>query len=130
MFDMEVCFCSHCAVTWLQLVMRFAEMTQEVEVARPVDRPIYGLTPGRRHRNQAFREELTRRLEERGGPCCAGTKTDGRLLPIFSYFLCTRKCNIEKSVTVAIQLKVSFLQHAACFVINSTLPCFLSFFTS
>uniref|UniRef100_A0A8D3E9P6 Kinesin-like protein n=1 Tax=Scophthalmus maximus TaxID=52904 RepID=A0A8D3E9P6_SCOMX len=34
------------------LVMRFAEMTQEVEVARPVDRPICGFTPGRRHRNQ------------------------------------------------------------------------------
>ncbi|XP_028257202.1 kinesin-like protein KIF23 isoform X2 [Parambassis ranga] len=50
------------------LVMRFAEMTQEVEVARPVDRPIYGLAPGRRHRNQAFKEELSRRLEERGGP--------------------------------------------------------------
>uniref|UniRef100_A0A3Q3VWM0 Kinesin-like protein n=1 Tax=Mola mola TaxID=94237 RepID=A0A3Q3VWM0_MOLML len=50
------------------LVMRFAEMTQEVEVARPVDRPICGLTPGRRYRNQAFRDELTRRLEERGGP--------------------------------------------------------------
>nr|XP_033776322.1 kinesin-like protein KIF23 isoform X8 [Geotrypetes seraphini] len=49
-------------------VMRFAEMTQEVEIARPVDKPIYGLTPGRRYRNQAFREELTRRLEERGGP--------------------------------------------------------------
>ncbi|XP_029430871.1 kinesin-like protein KIF23 isoform X2 [Rhinatrema bivittatum] len=49
-------------------VMRFAEMTQEVEVARPVDKPICGLTPGRRYRNQAFREELTRRLEERGGP--------------------------------------------------------------
>uniref|UniRef100_A0A671W5V9 Kinesin-like protein n=1 Tax=Sparus aurata TaxID=8175 RepID=A0A671W5V9_SPAAU len=40
------------------LVMRFAEMTQEVEVARPVDRPICGFTPGRRHRNQAFKEEL------------------------------------------------------------------------
>ncbi|XP_039629149.1 kinesin-like protein KIF23 isoform X2 [Polypterus senegalus] len=50
------------------LVMRFAEMTQEVEVARPVDRPICGLTPGRRHRNQAFKDELTRKLEERGGP--------------------------------------------------------------
>ncbi|XP_044050493.1 kinesin-like protein KIF23 isoform X4 [Siniperca chuatsi] len=50
------------------LVMRFAEMTQEVEVARPVDRPICGFTPGRRHRNQAFKEELTRKLEERGGP--------------------------------------------------------------
>uniref|UniRef100_A0A3Q1HZL5 Kinesin-like protein n=1 Tax=Anabas testudineus TaxID=64144 RepID=A0A3Q1HZL5_ANATE len=42
------------------LVMRFAEMTQEVEVARPVDRPICGFTPGRRHRNQ------------RGGPVDKG----------------------------------------------------------
>ncbi|XP_062276551.1 kinesin-like protein KIF23 [Scomber scombrus] len=50
------------------LVMRFAEMTQEVEVARPVDRPICGFTPGRRHRNQAFKDELSRMLEERGGP--------------------------------------------------------------
>ncbi|KAM9855040.1 kinesin-like protein KIF23 [Aulostomus maculatus] len=50
------------------LVMRFAEMTQEVEVARPVDRPICGFTPGRRQRNQAFKEELSRKLEERGGP--------------------------------------------------------------
>ncbi|NXJ83046.1 KIF23 protein, partial [Trogon melanurus] len=49
-------------------VMRFAEMTQEVEVARPVDRPLCGLTPGRRYRNQAFREELSRKLEMRGGP--------------------------------------------------------------
>ncbi|XP_008933254.1 PREDICTED: kinesin-like protein KIF23, partial [Merops nubicus] len=49
-------------------VMRFAEMTQEVEVARPVDRPLCGLTPGRRFRNQAFREELSRKLEMRGGP--------------------------------------------------------------
>nr|XP_020474986.1 kinesin-like protein KIF23 isoform X4 [Monopterus albus] len=50
------------------LVMRFAEMTQEVEVARPADRPICGFTPGRRYRNPAFREELSRKLEERGGP--------------------------------------------------------------
>uniref|UniRef100_A0A3P8VHD5 Kinesin-like protein n=1 Tax=Cynoglossus semilaevis TaxID=244447 RepID=A0A3P8VHD5_CYNSE len=50
------------------LVMRFAEMTQEVEVARPVDRPICFLAAGRRHRNQAFKDELSRRLEERGGP--------------------------------------------------------------
>ncbi|NWV06702.1 KIF23 protein, partial [Ptilonorhynchus violaceus] len=49
-------------------VMRFAEVTQEVEVARPVDRPLCGLTPGRRLRNQAFREELSRKLEMRGGP--------------------------------------------------------------
>ncbi|MCI4379230.1 hypothetical protein PGIGA_G00225470 [Pangasianodon gigas] len=50
------------------LVMRFAEMTQEVEVARPVDRPICGFAAGRRQRNHAFKEELSRRLEERGGP--------------------------------------------------------------
>ncbi|KAJ8002492.1 hypothetical protein DPEC_G00159470 [Dallia pectoralis] len=50
------------------LVMRFAEMTQEVEVARPVDRPICGFAAGRRHKNQAFKDELSRRLEERGGP--------------------------------------------------------------
>ncbi|XP_072291632.1 kinesin-like protein KIF23 isoform X2 [Eucyclogobius newberryi] len=50
------------------LVMRFAEMTQEVEVARPIDRAICGFTPGRRHRNAAFKDELSRRLEERGGP--------------------------------------------------------------
>ncbi|XP_055076937.1 kinesin-like protein KIF23 isoform X6 [Periophthalmus magnuspinnatus] len=53
------------------LVMRFAEMTQEVEVARPIDRPICGLAAGRRHRNQAFKEELSRRLEERGGAAAA-----------------------------------------------------------
>ncbi len=58
---------------FVQLVMRFAEMTQEVEVARPVDRPICGFTPGRRHRNQAFKEELSRKLEERGGPVDRGT---------------------------------------------------------
>uniref|UniRef100_A0A673B9J6 Kinesin-like protein n=1 Tax=Sphaeramia orbicularis TaxID=375764 RepID=A0A673B9J6_9TELE len=46
------------------LVMRFAEMAQEVEVARPVDRPICALAAGRRHRNQAFRDELSRRLED------------------------------------------------------------------
>uniref|UniRef100_A0A2K6GAR0 Kinesin-like protein n=1 Tax=Propithecus coquereli TaxID=379532 RepID=A0A2K6GAR0_PROCO len=34
-------------------VMRFAEVTQEVEVARPIDKAICGLTPGRRYRNQA-----------------------------------------------------------------------------
>uniref|UniRef100_A0AAR2ISQ0 Kinesin-like protein n=1 Tax=Pygocentrus nattereri TaxID=42514 RepID=A0AAR2ISQ0_PYGNA len=54
------------------LVMRFAEMTQEVEVARPVDRPICGFAAGRRQRNQAFKEELSRRLEERGGPVDGG----------------------------------------------------------
>uniref|UniRef100_A0A8C5ABR7 Kinesin-like protein n=1 Tax=Gadus morhua TaxID=8049 RepID=A0A8C5ABR7_GADMO len=34
------------------LVMRFAEMTQEVEVARPADRPVCGFAAGRRQRNQ------------------------------------------------------------------------------
>ncbi|XP_053526121.1 kinesin-like protein KIF23 isoform X6 [Artibeus jamaicensis] len=34
-------------------VMRFAEVTQEVEVARPADKAICGLTPGRRYRNHA-----------------------------------------------------------------------------
>ncbi|ELW67916.1 Kinesin-like protein KIF23 [Tupaia chinensis] len=38
-------------------VMRFAEVTQEVKVARPVDKAICGLMPGRWYRNQA-----------RGGP--------------------------------------------------------------
>uniref|UniRef100_A0A8C3AUG5 Kinesin-like protein n=1 Tax=Cyclopterus lumpus TaxID=8103 RepID=A0A8C3AUG5_CYCLU len=40
------------------LVLRFAEVTQEVEVARPIDRPICGLAAGRRHRNRAFKDEL------------------------------------------------------------------------
>ncbi|XP_048419104.1 kinesin-like protein KIF23 isoform X4 [Stegostoma tigrinum] len=62
------------------LVMRFAEMTQEVEVARPVDKPICGLTPGRRYRNQAFKEELTRRLELRGGPIYGEDPSDAEAL--------------------------------------------------
>ncbi|XP_034077051.1 kinesin-like protein KIF23 isoform X2 [Gymnodraco acuticeps] len=59
------------------LVMRFAEMTQEVEVARPVDRPICGLTAGRRHRNRVFRDEMTRRMDERGG---SGSSVDDTAL--------------------------------------------------
>ncbi|XP_030434771.1 kinesin-like protein KIF23 isoform X2 [Gopherus evgoodei] len=55
-------------------VMRFAEMTQEVEVARPVDKPLFGLTPGRRFRNQAFKDELSRKLEIRGGPISGETE--------------------------------------------------------
>lgn len=69
--DAEVACVWRCSL-FVQLVMRFAEMTQEVEVARPVDRPICGFTPGRRHRNQAFKDELSRRLEERGGPAERG----------------------------------------------------------
>lgn len=73
----------------LQLVMRFAEMTQEVEVARPVDRPICGLAAGRRHRNQAFRDELSRHLEERGGPSDAGNSTSSLYLcSCHAVFLC------------------------------------------
>ncbi|NXI38034.1 KIF23 protein, partial [Galbula dea] len=64
-------------------VMRFAEMTQEVEVARPVDRALCGLTPGRRLRNQAFREELSRRLELRGGPISGETEEQ----PVVEMFL-------------------------------------------
>uniref|UniRef100_A0A7N8YI95 Kinesin-like protein n=1 Tax=Mastacembelus armatus TaxID=205130 RepID=A0A7N8YI95_9TELE len=52
------------------LVMRFAEMTQEVEVARPADRPICGFTPGRRYRNQAFKEELCTRYNLPPLPSC------------------------------------------------------------
>uniref|UniRef100_A0A8C3ASB3 Kinesin-like protein n=1 Tax=Cyclopterus lumpus TaxID=8103 RepID=A0A8C3ASB3_CYCLU len=54
------------------LVLRFAEVTQEVEVARPIDRPICGLAAGRRHRNRAFKDELSSRLDERGDPNNAG----------------------------------------------------------
>ncbi|XP_063738672.1 kinesin-like protein KIF23 isoform X2 [Eleginops maclovinus] len=50
------------------LVMRFAEMTQEVEVARPVDRPICALAAGRRHRNRVYKDELSPRMDERGAP--------------------------------------------------------------
>ena len=52
--------------------MRFAEMTQEVEVARPVDRPNCGFVAGRRNRNVAFQDELSRRLDDRGGPIDGG----------------------------------------------------------
>uniref|UniRef100_A0A673KNC1 Kinesin-like protein n=1 Tax=Sinocyclocheilus rhinocerous TaxID=307959 RepID=A0A673KNC1_9TELE len=65
------------------LVMRFAEMTQEVEVARPVDRPICGFAAGRRQRNQAFKEELTRRLEECGGPVDGSPTVLNQLLQSF-----------------------------------------------
>lgn len=70
--EIQRCISNSTQLFVLQLVMRFAEMTQEVEVARPVDRPICGLAAGRRHKNQAFKDELSRRLEERGGPSNAG----------------------------------------------------------
>ncbi|XP_062318406.1 kinesin-like protein KIF23 isoform X3 [Osmerus eperlanus] len=65
------------------LVMRFAEMTQEVEVARPVDRPICGFAAGRRQKNQAFKDELSRRLEERGGPVDGAPSVMNELLQSF-----------------------------------------------
>lgn len=77
--------------------MRFAEMTQEVEVARPVDRPICGFAAGRRQRNQAFKEELTRRLEERGGP------VDGGI-----FFLCV--CELAHHVRMLTSLKMCSVQ--------------------
>ncbi|XP_070618386.1 RCC1 domain-containing protein 1 isoform X3 [Erythrolamprus reginae] len=61
-------------------VMRFAELTQEVEVALPADKPLCGLTPGRRFKNQAFREELSRQLEIRGGPIDGDKRLDRELL--------------------------------------------------
>uniref|UniRef100_A0A3B4ZQI9 Kinesin-like protein n=1 Tax=Stegastes partitus TaxID=144197 RepID=A0A3B4ZQI9_9TELE len=62
------------------LVMRFAEMTQEVEVARPVDRPICGLAAGRRYRNQAFKDELSQSLPALPG-CELVDPADDQTLP-------------------------------------------------
>uniref|UniRef100_A0A8C5FUA3 Kinesin-like protein n=1 Tax=Gadus morhua TaxID=8049 RepID=A0A8C5FUA3_GADMO len=61
------------------LVMRFAEMTQEVEVARPADRPVCGFAAGRRQRNQASKDDPARR---KGNICCPPdfTTTLGQLL--------------------------------------------------
>uniref|UniRef100_A0A8C6LJA4 Kinesin-like protein n=1 Tax=Nothobranchius furzeri TaxID=105023 RepID=A0A8C6LJA4_NOTFU len=62
------------------LVMRFAEMTQEVEVARPVDRPIYHLAAGRRHRNQGPAGGLIESLPALP-PCELVDPTDDQTLP-------------------------------------------------
>ena len=52
---------------WLQQVMRFAEMTQEVQVARPQQvRFDIGLTKGRRRLNQQFKENIAKVYEEGG----------------------------------------------------------------
>ncbi|XP_038002836.1 kinesin-like protein KIF23 isoform X1 [Motacilla alba alba] len=75
-------------------VMRFAEMTQEVEVARPQDRPLCGLTPGRRLRNQAFREELSRKLELRGGPVGAGPEEPSAAELFFQSFPPLPSCEL------------------------------------
>lgn len=46
--------------------MRFAEMTQEVQIARPTPRKLdIGFTPGRRKANQVFKQALEN-LEEMG----------------------------------------------------------------
>ncbi|KAJ7994659.1 hypothetical protein DPEC_G00251770 [Dallia pectoralis] len=55
------------------LVMRFAELTQEVEVARPVDRPICSLTAGRRHRNQVIRDGQSQHQDLPGGTGCTAS---------------------------------------------------------
>lgn len=57
--------------------MRFAEVTQEVEVARPVDKAICGLTPGRRYRNQV-----------RGGPVGDGRICSYVICPLSSLSVC------------------------------------------
>ncbi|NWX38181.1 KIF23 protein, partial [Notiomystis cincta] len=75
-------------------VMRFAEMTQEVEVARPVDRALCGLTPGRRLRNQAFREELSRKLELRGGPVGADPEEQSAAELLFQSFPPLPSCEL------------------------------------
>ncbi|CAL8294345.1 unnamed protein product [Boreogadus saida] len=62
------------------LVMRFAEMTQEVEVARPADRPVCGFAAGRRQRNQASKDEPARRVDERGPADRDFTTNLGQLL--------------------------------------------------
>ncbi|KAL7980221.1 hypothetical protein Chor_001489 [Crotalus horridus] len=53
-----------------------AEDYDESLVARPADKPLCGLTPGRRFKNQAFTEELSRQLEIRGGPVDGGKSLD------------------------------------------------------
>lgn len=46
--------------------MKFAEMTQDVQIARPMaSKPDIGLTPGRRKANQLFRQAVTN-LDELG----------------------------------------------------------------
>ncbi|XP_043237418.1 kinesin-like protein KIF23 isoform X1 [Amphibalanus amphitrite] len=69
-------------------VMKFAELTQEVVVARPADRPLdmgIGLTPGRRKANQILRE-AQRRLGSDGRPSEAepsGGEAAAELAPVF-----------------------------------------------
>jgi len=88
---------------FVQLVMRFAEMTQEVEVARPVDRPICGFTPGRRHRKyQAFKEELSCRLDERGGPIDQGNRQQlFCCVPAVIVFIVQSCANINQALTLS-----------------------------
>ncbi|XP_067411590.1 kinesin-like protein KIF23 isoform X4 [Emydura macquarii macquarii] len=75
-------------------VMRFAEMTQEVEVARPVDKPLCGLTPGRRFKNQAFKDELSRKLEVRGGPINGGSEEQSVIEMLLQNFPTLPSCEL------------------------------------
>ncbi|XP_043263298.1 kinesin-like protein KIF23 [Colletes gigas] len=57
-------------------VMKFAEMTQEVQVARPaVTKLDLGFTPGRRQANKLFKEARSK-LEKEGRPEAADLKID------------------------------------------------------
>ncbi|XP_012273994.1 kinesin-like protein KIF23 isoform X2 [Orussus abietinus] len=57
-------------------VMKFAEMTQEVQVARPVAAKLdLGFTPGRRQANRIFKEARSR-LEREGKPEAAELEID------------------------------------------------------
>lgn len=48
----------------LQQVMKFAEMTQEVQIARPTPMKLdYGMTPGRRKANQIFKMAVNNMVE-------------------------------------------------------------------
>ena len=68
--------------------MRFAEVTQEVEVARPTDKAICGLTPGRRYRNQA-----------RAGPVGDGMSCCGVICLLMSLSLFFKKSiSLKKTV--------------------------------
>lgn len=94
--------------------MRFAEVTQEVEVARPTDKAISGLTPGRRYRNQA-----------RGGPVGDGMSRCYVICPLMSlpvslflkksvshkktvYFLSPQKASAKKNLNQSIS-DISFI---------------------
>lgn len=60
-FSSNIFFCQFCNS---QQVMKFAEMTQEVQVARPTPMKLdYGMTPGRRKANQIFKMAVNNMVE-------------------------------------------------------------------